>query len=131
MPRHSRPRSPSGGGGRYGSLGEGVAGLNAPRLLFFLGVVLGSALAVDSVLTRGGQRLAKQAEIERRATVYTDSGGNNLPVSTPPKDSDAVRAGVSIGMGSGDGARWSFLGAQRCPLHLAAVGGVQMHCANF
>ena len=69
-------------------------GLNAPRLLFLLGVVLGPALAVESVLTRGGQRLVKQAEVEKRGTLYTDSAGNNLPVSTLPKHTDTVREGA-------------------------------------
>ena len=70
-------------------MGEGVAGLNAPRLLFFLGVVLGSALAVDSVLTRGGQRLAAKAVAER-ATLYTDSGGKTWPLSTDAKENSGT-----------------------------------------
>ena len=36
----------------------------------------------------------KQAQMEKGATFYTDSGGNNLPVSTRPTNSDIVRAGT-------------------------------------
>ena len=99
-------------------------GLNAPRLLFLLGVVLGPALAVESVLTRGGQRLAKQAEEENSGILYTDSAGNNLHVSTLPKHSDTVREGAwgirmsgcqcEVVTGEALGANWASLRCSRC-----------------
>ena len=101
-----------------------VLGLNAHRLFFLLGVVLGSALAVESMLTRGGQRLAKQAEEKNRGILYTNSAGNNLPVSTLNKHSDTVREGAwgirmsgcqcEVVTGEALGANWASLRCSRC-----------------
>ena len=63
--------------------------LKATFVVLILSDVLGGAVAVDSMLTRGGQRLAAKAEAER-ATLYTDSGGKAWPPSTNAEDSSGT-----------------------------------------
>ena len=63
--------------------------LKATFFVIILSDVLGSAVAVDSMLTRGGSRLAAKAEAER-ATLYTDSGGKTWPLWTDAKENSGT-----------------------------------------
>ena len=63
--------------------------LKATFFAIILSDVLGGAVAVDSMLTRGGQRLAAKAEAER-ATVHTDSGGKTLALSTDAEENSGT-----------------------------------------
>ena len=90
--------------------------LKATYVVFILCVVLGSAVAVESMLTRGGQRLAAKAE--EPAAIYTDSDGKTWPLGThAPENSgtreeirhpDSVRAGDSKAAAGGHHERQGF-----------------------
>ena len=84
-----------------------------------LSIVLGGAVAVDSMLTRGGQRLAAKAEADR-VTLYTDSGGKTLPFSTDAEENS--------GTVTDDRLRCFSVFLFSCP-HLAA--GSSMHSGTL
>ena len=63
--------------------------LKATYVVLILCVVLGSAVAVESMLTRGGQRLAAKAE--EHAALYTDSDGKNWPLGTHAQENSGTR----------------------------------------
>ena len=90
--------------------------LKATYVVLILCVVLGSAVAVESMLTRGGQRLAAKAE--EHAALYTDSDGKTWPLGThAPRNSgtrekihhpDSVHAGDSKAAAGGHHERQGF-----------------------
>ena len=90
--------------------------LKATYVVLILCVVLGSAVAVESMLTRGGQRLAAKAE--ERAALYTDSDGKTWPLGTHAQESsgtrekihhpDSVHAGDSKAAAGGHHERQGF-----------------------
>ena len=63
--------------------------LKATYVVLILCVVLGSAVAVESMLTRGGQRLAAKAE--EHAALYTDSDGKTWPLGTHAAENSGTR----------------------------------------
>ena len=63
--------------------------LKATYVVLILCVVLGSAVAVESMLTRGGQRLAAKAE--EHAALYTDSDGKTWPLGTHAPENSGER----------------------------------------
>ena len=62
---------------------------NAIYVVRILCVALGSAVAVESMLTRGGQRLAAKAE--EHAALYTDSDGKTWPLGTHAQENSGTR----------------------------------------
>ena len=93
--------------------------MQAQRAIYvvrILCVALGSAVAVESMLTRGGQRLAAKAE--EHAALYTDSDGKTWPLGTHVQESsgtrekihhpDSVHAGLSKAAAGGHHERQGF-----------------------
>ena len=68
-------------------------GLKATKVVIIFSVLLGRAVAVDSMLTRGGHRLAEKAEAER-AAFYADSGGKTWPLAPNAKEKVGRRGGI-------------------------------------